>query len=163
MLFTFNQYVNNRFSNKDKIKLAKKNLHKFVIKFCDNINNDYIYKITCEKNNHIYIYNISSKIDWKNEVFGIIIYRIILIQKKFIRIYIPLLAIHTKMRGLGYGRIILDEFISKYNKYEKIEIVLLSLKTSFKFYKKLGFKISDSKYILKNEVLQDSIIMKLII
>ena len=55
--------------------------------------------------------------------------------------------------------ILLEEIIQKFNKKSILEIVLLSLQTSYNFYEKLGFVKSNIKFIEKNENIQDCIMM----
>ena len=67
------------------------------------------------------------------------------------------------MRSYGYGSIILDDFIKKYYKNKTVELVLLSLESSYDFYSKLGFAKSNVKYIQKNETIENCIMMTKVI
>ena len=108
-----------------------------------------------------YLYSINKVLtdDYKNEIIGIAVIRKILHTSTKIRIYIPLIAIHKNMRSFGYGSLILDEIINKFNKTKTLEIVLLSLDNTFDFYSKLGFIKSNVKFIEKNENTKDCIMM----
>ena len=68
------------------------------------------------------------------------------------------------MRSKGYGTLILKDIVSYFQKYKNKnkEIVLLSLPSSYQFYKGFGFKECYSKYIEKNELINENICMKFI-
>lgn len=146
---------------KENYENAIKQKHNFLKKFSDGINIDYLKEMCSDKNNKIYLYSINKVLtdDYKNEIIGIAVIRKILHTSTKIRIYIPLIAIHKNMRSFGYGSLILDEIINKFNKTKTLEIVLLSLDNTFDFYSKLGFIKSNVKFIEKNENTKDCIMM----
>jgi ribosomal protein S18 acetylase RimI-like enzyme len=156
MFITLNKFIKLFFTEKE---LNKK--HYFINKFCENINKEYIKNLVNDKNNKILLYSINNKLsdNYKNEIIGIIIYRIILYNNTKIRIYISLISIHKNMRDMGYGNIIIEEFINKFNKNKIIEFVLLSLPSSYEFYKKIGFEKTNIKYIQKKEIIDNNIMM----
>jgi ribosomal protein S18 acetylase RimI-like enzyme len=161
MLISLNKFFKLKFKNKEQIEKAHEQKYKFLLKFTSNINTEYLKTICSDSNNKILLYTINEKLteNYKNEIVGIVVYRIILHSFDIKRIYISLISIHEKMRSLGYGSVILDEFIAKYQKNKTLELVLLSLQSSYDFYKKLGFEKSKVKYIQKNEIIDDCIIM----
>ena len=161
MLINLDKFLKLKFKNKEQLKKAHEQKHKFLLKFCTNINIEYLKGICSDVNNKILLYTINEKLsdNYKNEIIGLIVYRIILYNSNKTRIYISLIAIHKKMRSFGYGSIILDEFISKYQNNKILELVLLSLQSSYDFYEKLGFEKSDVKYIQKNEIIDNCVMM----
>jgi ribosomal protein S18 acetylase RimI-like enzyme len=163
MLININKFLKTYF--KDNLTKALEQKHKFIYKYCENINIDYLKAICLDSNNKILLYTINEKLttNYKNEIIGILVYRIILSKRNKMRIYIPLISIHKDMRSYGYGSIILDDFIRKYKKNKTLELVLLSLESSFDFYNKLGFVKSDVKYIEKKETIENCIMMKKVI
>ena len=163
MLININKFFKINF--KDNLTKAQKQKHNFIYKYCENINIDYLKSMCLDSNNKILLYTINEKLtdNYKNEIVGIIIYRIILYRSNKLRIYIPLISIHKDMRSYGYGSIILNDFIEKFQKNNTLELVLLSLESSFNFYNKLGFVKSDVKYIKKKETIDNCIMMKKVI
>ena len=161
MLINLDKFFKLKFKDKEQLLKAHEQKHKFLLKFCKNINVEYLKGICSDLNNKILLYTINDKLsdNYKNEIIGIIVYRIILCNSNKTRIYVSLISIHEKMRSFGYGSIILDEFISKYQKNKLLELVLLSLQSSYDFYEKLGFEKSDVKYIQKNEIIDDCVMM----
>lgn len=159
MLHSLNKFLKQHYKeNYEKALLQKYN---FIKKFSDGINIEYLKEMCNDKNNKIYLYSINEVLtnDYKNEIIGIAVIRKILNTTTKIRIYIPLISIHIKMRSFGYGSVILDEITNKFNKTKILEIVLLSLDNTFDFYSKLGFIKSNVKFIEKNENIQDCIMM----
>lgn len=164
MLITFHDYLSILIKDKTKRNLAKTKRNILLRKYCSTINNDYIDEISKDVNNKLLLYSINpmpfTKIN--NEIVGVIIYRIILQTEKCIRIYIPILSIHQHMRDKGYGSIIINEIIAKFNKNQQqqiLEIVLLSLPSSKKFYEKIGFIEKNVKFIEKKEMIDNNIMM----
>ena len=159
MLLSLNKFLMSKY--KENYEKAIKQKHNFLKKFSDGINIDYLKEMCSDKNNKIYLYSINKVLtdDYKNEIIGIAVVRKILHTSTKIRIYIPLIAIHKDMRSFGYGALILDEIINKFNKTKTLEIVLLSLDDTFDFYSKLGFVKSNVKFIEKNENTKDCIMM----
>jgi ribosomal protein S18 acetylase RimI-like enzyme len=159
MLISLNKFFKSKFT--DKYEKAIKQKYKFIMKFCENINIVYLKEMCNDKSNNIYIYSINDNLtdNYKNEIIGIVVIRKILNTSTKIRIYVPLISIHTSMQSYGYGSIIMDEIISKYYKNKTLEIVLLSLKSSYDFYSKLGFFNFNVKFIKKNETIGDCIMM----
>ena len=159
MLISLNKFLKSKF--KEKYEKALKQKHNFIAKFCDNINADYLKEMCDDTNNKIYLYSINEVLtdNYKNEIIGIAVIRKILNTNNKTRIYIPLISIHTSMRSYGYGKIILEEIIDKYNREKTLEIVLLSLVSSYDFYSKLGFTKSNVKFIEKNETIENCIMM----
>lgn len=166
MLIHFNDYIKRKFHNKEMRDKAIERKDLFIKKFNDNISIDYIKNKLFDSKNKILIYNLDKDFKDYNNI-GIIIYRIILYNRNKIRIYIPIISVKKKLRGCGYGKIILDEFIGKFRdkhkgKQRTIEIVLLSLGKSIQFYHNYGFEIDTFCYE-KKENTTDTIPMKLII
>jgi N-acetylglutamate synthase-like GNAT family acetyltransferase len=159
MLYSLNKFLKQKFS--DNYEKAINQRHNFILKFSNGINIEYLKEICNDKNNKIYLYTINDFItdNYKNEIIGIAVVRTILNNNTKIRIYIPLITIHKEMRSFGYGTIILEEIIQKFNKKNIFEIVLLSLQTSYDFYEKLGFIKSNVKFIEKKENIKDCIMM----
>jgi predicted GNAT family N-acyltransferase len=163
MLVSLNKFLKSKF--KERYEKALKQKHNFIAKFCDNINMDYLKAMCADSNNKIYLYSINESLtdNYKNEIIGIAVVRLILNTNTKARIYVPLISVHTSMRSYGYGKSILDEIIDKYNKEKTLEIVLLSLESSYDFYTKLGFTKSNVKFIEKNETIENCIMMTKII
>lgn len=163
MLLTFYEYLSILIKDKTKRNLAKTKKNILLRKYCTSINNEYIDHICNDNNNKLLLYSMNptpfTKIN--NEIVGVIIYRIILQTEKCIRIYIPILSIHQHMRDKGYGSIIINEIIAKFNKNQQqiLEIVLLSLPSSKKFYEKIGFIEKNVKFIEKKEMIDNNIMM----
>ncbi len=66
------------------------------------------------------------------------------------------------MRSFGYGKVIMDDFIKKHKRDGQIiELVLLALPESVKFYTKYGFNRSKSKFIERNENIHNNVILSL--
>lgn len=147
-------------------RLTQNTLKEFVYvqNFCkDKFNLEYIKQICEDKNNKIDLFCINTNITSyiKNEIVGILIYRIILNSKKLLRIYVSVLSLENEIRNMGYGGMMIKTFINNLKKKEKnIEIVLLSLPESVFFYKKIGFLKSENTYIKKNENIGENIVMK---
>lgn len=163
MLYSLNKFLKIYYSSKYVQALKQK--HKFISKYCDNINLEYLEKISSDSNNKIYLYTMNNSLtqNYKNEIIGIVVIRTILRTEKKIRIYVPLISLHKDMRSYGYGSVILQEIQEKFSIRETLEIVLLSLKSSVDFYLKLGFSICTVKFIEKNEILEDNVQMTKII
>ena len=159
MFINLDIFLKNYF--KKNIEQAQAKKYQYISKFCENINKQYLKDLTLDKNNKFLLYSINDKLseNYKNEIIGVVIYRTILYNHNKIRIYIQVISVHKKMRAFGYGSLIIDEFMTRFNKNKTIEFVLLSLNTSYEFYKKLGFEKADIKYIQKKEVLDDNIMM----
>ena len=159
MLININKFLKTYF--KDNLSKAISQKHKFLHRFCENINIEYLKSMCTDLNNKILLYTMNQVLtdNYKNEIIGIVVIRKILNTSSKIRIYIPLISIHASMRNYGYGMIIMDEIVSKYNKNKTLEIVLLSLKSSYNFYSKLGFIKFNVKFIQKNETISDCIMM----
>jgi ribosomal protein S18 acetylase RimI-like enzyme len=151
-------YNLNKFYKSKKIEIEK---YKFIATYCNNINTEYLQRICEDKNNKIYLYTINQtlNVNYMDEIIGIAIIRTILKNKSKTRIYIPLISVHKDMRNYGYGNIIMNEIKNKYNNLI-LEIVLLSLKSSYDFYKKIGFIKSRVHYIKQNETIGSCIMMK---
>ena len=164
MLLTFFSFF--KFIKKNrKCKLTHEKKEKFIKNFCETIDSTYIIDKINDKNNKILFYLINNSFtNLINETVGVIIYRIISNNRNLLRIYISLISIHKKMRSKGYGTLILKDFVSYFKNYKnkKKEIVLLSLPSSYQFYKGFGFKECHSKYIEKNELINENIYMKFI-
>jgi hypothetical protein len=159
MLISLNKFLKIKF--KDKYEKSQKQKHKLIAKYSEKINIDYIKELCNDKNNKIFLYSINNTLtdNYKNEIIGIVIIRKILNTISKIRLYIPLISIHSTMRNYGYGICIIDEIVKKYTNNKTLEIVLLSLKNSYEFYKKLGFYYTNVKFIKQNETIGDCIMM----
>ena len=156
MIFTWNNFI------RDSRLIYKQKPYLFTRKYCENISLKYLKKINSDKNNKLLLYSISNK-KYVNNIVGIVYYRIILNTRHKIRIYLPLIGVNINVRGCGYGKIIMNEIITRFSKKKTLEIVLLSLPSSLHFYKKLGFKKSYSKYIANNDDIRNNYMMKLVI
>ena len=154
MIFTWNNLIK-------KTKLKQK-AYLFTRKYCENISIKYLKKINSDRNNKLLLYSINDQLSTRT-IAGIIYYRIILNTPKKKRIYIPLIGVNNTVRGCGYGKIILNEIINKFHRNNILEIVLLSLPSSLKFYKKLGFQKCFNKFISNHEDVKNNYMMKLII
>jgi len=161
MLIAINKFLQLKFKNKEKILYAKLKIYNYLLKFCENINVEYIKNICNNSKNKILLYTINSKLDsnYNNEIIGFIIFRIIKNSSSNIKINILLLGIHRKMRFYGYGFTLLDEFVNMYKKNKKLEIILLSVKSSIGFYVKNGFTLTNTKLKENTETTDDCKIM----
>jgi predicted GNAT family N-acyltransferase len=159
MLLTFEEYIKKKFIyNREKYDLAKTKKYLLFKKFCDNINIEYIKEKCKDNNNKILLYSINGK--ECNDIIGILMYRIILNNKQKLRIYLTLMSVKEQMREYGYGKLLLNELIEKFNmKNKNIEIVLLSIPESYHFYENNGFIQKNIKYIEKNEDTQNNFMM----
>ena len=140
---------------------------KLVLQYADNINKKFIENclddnqnkllVSCIDNNDIDYYNIS----------GIIICRKTFNSKDKIRYIILLIAVKPNVRGYGYGGIILEDMKEYFFKNNKVlEIILHSLKASYNFYVKNGFKqIEKNSFLERYESVDynNFILMKLTI
>lgn len=160
MLLTFEEYIKKKYNNnREKYILAKAKKYLLFKRFCDNININYIKEKCNDKNNKILLYSINGQA--YNEIVGLLMYRIILNTKNKIRVYLSIITVKECMRSYGYGQLILDEFVNKFNKDGKeLEIVLLSVSESYSFYEKNGFMKENIQYIQKNEDVTNNIMMK---
>lgn len=105
-----------------------------------------------------------------SNIIATIIYRIIMQTKTKLRVVIHLYSILEHARGYGYGKMIMDDlieyFITTYckdtevNRTTTLEIQVLSLKESTSFYKKYGFVETESRYILRNETMDEEIMLQ---
>lgn len=149
--------------NKKQKEHIYSHIDTFIKQYCLGIDIDYIRRVSYDCNNTILFYNLNkslSKYSIRNEIVGCIIYRIILNQPYKKRIYISLLSVHYKVRGLGYGQNIIDAVIEKHKREkQELEVVLLSLPSSVEFYKRLGFIESNSKFIQNHEYIEDNVIL----
>jgi hypothetical protein len=159
MLHTYEDILENKYINLD-IQISYRNYiinekeslkYKLKDLYLENINFDYIDIILSDKKNKIICHNIDNYYNKKN-ITSILIYQMSIFNGEIIY-YIFLLGTHVYFRNLGYGKIILDEFIQKvkleYLDYQKI-IVLKSLIPNIEFYEFFGFiKLCDyDKYNL---------------
>jgi len=165
--YSLNDVTNIWTVNNNKKKEIKSDIYKFISKFCEVIDIEYIKKI-CQ--HHYYkgrilfysINNTLSKYSIKSEIIGCVIYKIILNTYEKKRIYIQLISVHKSMRSFGYGKVIMDDFIKKHKRDGQIiELVLLALPESVKFYTKYGFNRSKSKFIERNENIHNNVILSL--
>jgi predicted GNAT family N-acyltransferase len=159
MLISLNKFLKSKF--KENYEKAYKQKYKLIAKYCDNINIDYLKEMCDDTNNKIYLYSINEVLtdNYKNEIIGIAVIRKILNTKSKTRLYIPLISIHLSMRSYGYGQTIIDQIVNKYTKNNTLEIVLLSLESSYEFYSKMGFIKSNVKFIEKHETIGNCIMM----
>jgi ribosomal protein S18 acetylase RimI-like enzyme len=165
MLHNFDDLLNKIFINKDEYKKAYKQRYKLLHKYSENINIEYLQNICDNIMNDIYVYTMNAEItdNYKNEIIGFVVIQKITCESNRLKIFIPLITIHSKLRNNGYATIILDNIIKKYNKIKILEIILLALPSSVDFYIKNGFVISKDSYIEETENTEDSILMKKII
>lgn len=162
MIFTLYNILS-LYNNKIKRINIQENIHKYISKICPAIHSDYIKDKLNDKHNKLLFYSINNnltKYSIYNEIVGCLLYRIILQTKYKKRIYIQLIGCHPKVSGNGYGRVFLNEFIQKHKQEnQELEIVLLSLQSSKKFYKSLGYIENNSLYIERNEKIDGNIIL----
>lgn len=97
----------------------------------------------------------ASHCDWEN-IAGIIMYKRISHTNKTMRMYVQIICLRPESQNYGYGTMILDELINFFMTKRKcistiLEIVVLSLKESNRFYEKYGFEVTKSLYIDRNE------------
>ena len=91
MLININKFLKTYF--KDNLTKAISQKHKFLHRFCENINVEYLKTMCTDPKNKILLYTMNQVLtdNYKNEIIGIIVYRIILCSSNKIRIYIPLI------------------------------------------------------------------------
>ena len=100
-------------------------------------------------------YTPASHCDWEN-ITGVIMYKRISHTDKTMRMYVQIICLRPESQNYGYGTMILDELINFFMPKRKcpstvLEIVVLSLKESKRFYEKYGFEVTKSLYIDRNE------------
>ena len=160
--------INSKFTkyrdHKKNFKLMKR---KLVYKYADNINKKFIENCLDDKRNKLLVSCIDNyDIDIYN-ISGVIICRKTFNSKDKIRYIILVIAVKPNIRGYGYGGIIIEDmklFLFKNNKI--LELILHSLKTSYDFYIKNGFRqIEKNSFLERYESVDsnDFILMKLII
>ena len=181
MLISFYEFMtklfeHNKRQRKSFIKNYKTKKYKYLKHFTKetDLSYEYMKKKAYNKHNKLYIYSIQTtqytyhtskqrrnqiRIDYTpNNIAGALLYRVIMQTTTKKRIYIPLVSILHKFRGLGYGILLLNDLINHFSlthPTKKLEIVLLSLPKTVSFYKTYGFVEGSSKYIEKHEVLED--------
>lgn len=158
-------------SKSTKYRDHKKNYNvmklKLVSKYADNINKKFLEDTLKDKRNKCVISCIDDyDIDFYN-ISGVVVYRKTLNTRDKIRYIILVIAVQPKIRGVGYGTIIIDElcdYLSKKNK--KTELILHSLKSSYGFYIKYGFyEIEKNSFLERYESVDenDFILLKFVI
>lgn len=160
----------NKINNKSaKYRDFKKNYNvmsrKLVYKFADNINKRFIEDSLKDRRNKLLVYSIDNNdIDFYN-IAGVILCRKTFNSKDKIRYIILIIAIYPKVRGVGFGTIILEELsLYLYKKNKILEMILHSLATSYNFYLKNGFRQIERNSFLEryeNVDSNDFILMKL--
>ena len=140
---------------------------KLVSKYADNINKKFLEDSLKDKRNKCIVSCIDNyDIDFYN-ISGVVVFRKTLNTKDKLRYIILVIAAHPKIRGLGYGTMIMDElcdFLTKKNK--KTELILHSLKSSYNFYIKYGFhEIQKNSFLERYEKVDvnDFILLKFVI
>lgn len=167
MILDFDSYIERKYKNVNKrnLKQIKKNKAKHKLSFLkflskEDFEDDYMNKIIKCKRNKFYIFSFHGE----NQDFdrdtcvGCIVLREIYNGEKMKRYAIPLLSIHKDIRGLGYGKLLLDQLFRtiKERNNKKIEIVLHSLPKSVKFYLNYGFlSIERNKFLERVEEIRE--------
>ena len=159
VLFELNKIIKNKYNyyrinqpnkitniNYDKFyQIGIEKIRKIFPFYFSGINQDYIDYILRNTNNKIILSCIDDNFDLKN-ISSILIYHKTKTQK-FIKYYILLLGTHERNRNLGYGKVIIDEFIEWLKITDKSiltkKILLKSVKSSLKFYIDYGFLQSE--------------------
>lgn len=129
-------------------KIIDKILDLIKNKYTENLNEKFIKNILNDNKNKIIFQNIDYKMNNYNNT-SILIYRKVY-YKGVNKYYILLLGTHKDFRNLGYGKLLLDEFINYLNKKDKNQekiIYLNSVKESINFYIKYGFKKTNQNII----------------
>jgi ribosomal protein S18 acetylase RimI-like enzyme len=130
--------------------------------YTENINEKYIENIKNDKKNRIIIHCIdthyidnnslnTNSINKLSNITSFLIYRKVTLSTT-INIYILLIGVHLELRKIGYGKILLDEFIESLKKMKtkkNINIILRSLDTSENFFINYGFKNLEKSKFLK--------------
>lgn len=177
MLFEFNKILKKKYNLYKKTKPNKmqnidfdefkkigiEQIKKIFHNYFTGININYINNILNDKTNHILLSCISNNFEISNITSILIFHKTKL--KNITKYYIWLIGTHTNVRNLGYGSIIINEFIefikskSLNQKNNQKQILLLkSLDTSLKFYLDLGFEqavLSENKLFFKYETLEE--------
>lgn len=143
----YKKFLSNNLDKNKNITLSefKKSATKQILKIFPlyflNINEKYIENILLDQNNYIVFYCMDVNFLLSN-ITSILIYHKIKI-KELIKYYILLLGTHYKFRNVGYGKLILDEFIIwiklSNTKNNKTKLILKSVKSSMDFYLSYGF------------------------
>lgn len=175
MIFRIDQLLETRFMRKNNLeKLNRKNQKfkdyftmkkKMIVEYADIIDSKYVNRLMLNKRNKMLVCSIGKLSN--NNISGVIVYRKILSRSDKLRFVLFLIATHPEMRGMGYGTILMNNFCDYVKRENKrIEILLHSLKSSYNFYIKYGFKkIEKNNFLEKFEHIEegeDFTIMKLI-
>jgi len=119
----------------------------YLIKeYADTINERFIDLLLKSKNIDIGLYLINSEFKIK-DIIGFCIYSNTGIKKE--KIYLLLFCIKKTYRKFGYGKTFLEEFIEYMKIQNKQKIITHSIDESIKFYKFIGFIISNKIYNYK--------------
>ena len=153
MIFFFDNLIKEKYNNiisyEEYYNNKKIIICKLIKSFVENINEKFVDIILNDNKNKIIIHNIDSKFNLWNITAFIIYHKVI--SKKIIKYYILLIGVNPDLRNLGYGKIILDEFVNwiKINEInnitKKIKIILNSIDSSIDFYKIYGFIKTEEK------------------
>lgn len=163
MLYLFDDIVKAKYSaSKSKQSISKKNyvkscydkIFKLFPHYFNGINKKYItdlFKIPSVK---MLVYTNESVIEniKKEHIIGLIIY-----YKFRTKYYVLALGTHCVYRNMGYGTIILDEFVEYVRKSctRSIKIVVDSLSTTTGFYKSYGFVETDASFCKELSIFED--------
>jgi hypothetical protein len=116
--------------------------------YTENLNEGFIKNILDDNKNKIIFHNIDCKMN-KYNITSLLIYHKVY-YKGINRYYILLLGTHKDVRNIGYGKLLLDEFIiflkNKDSNKNKI-IYLNSINESINFYINYGFCKSNENII----------------
>ena len=147
MLFLFDRIVKAKYKKLDKTtsyddfySKSIESIKSYIVSnYLENVSELYLNRLLSDPNNHIIIHNIDNMFNTKN-ITGILIFH----KVKNHKYYILFLSTHHKFRGMGYGKIILDEFIELVRRPNKdIQLILRTVEKSKSFYLLYGFEQID--------------------
>jgi predicted GNAT family N-acyltransferase len=129
---------------KDICDFLEEEINELLCNMGSRINDNYIYDIASDKENHIVFYSI----DNTNDIYNCPSSLIYTVErnKNSINVYILFIATSYRFRKVGYASLFIKEFImfikEKYykNKKTKVKIVLDSILEAVTFYEHYGFK-----------------------
>lgn len=156
VLFFFDKILKDKYKKINKnITLDKlrekgiKHLLKIFPLYFSDINDNYIEILLADKNNKILFNCIDHDFKLSNIVSILIFHKTK--TKEFNNYYILLLGTHSEFRRYGYGKIIIDDFITwiklnNNNNNNKSKIILKSITSSLEFYLNYGFIQTNNKF-----------------
>lgn len=120
----------------------KKLYTSFIYSCASNINEKYIDLLLNDHKINLYLFNIDGFLHDDNNL-GFIFIRKTYSKKQHLY-YLLLIGIHPEFRNLGYGKMILDDFIQsiKINNTKQYYMIVHSTQNNLNFYIQYGFQIS---------------------